>query len=102
MLSFFKINLFYLEDNYNIAVGFAMHQHESPVGARAPRPEPPSPLPPHPIPQGCSGAPALGALLHALDLHRSSVLCTVMHMFQSYSIKSSHNGTLLSYKKEHI
>ena len=33
------------------------------------KPEPPSHLPSHPIPLGCSRALALGALLHALNLH---------------------------------
>ena len=40
-------------------------------------PEPPSHLPPDPIPLGYPGAPALGALLHALNLHWSSVLLKV-------------------------
>ena len=45
---------------------------------------------PHPIPLGCSIALALGARLHALNLHWSSVLHMVMSMFQHYSLKSSH------------
>ena len=50
----------------------------------------PSHLPPHPIPLGCPSAPALSALLHASDLHWSSILHMVIHMFQCYSLKSSH------------
>ena len=49
-----------------------------------------SDLPPHPISLGCPRAPALGALLHALNLHWSSILYMVMYIFQCYSLKSSH------------
>ena len=55
-----------------------------------PDPETPSYLSPHSIPLGCPRALALGALLHALNLHWSSVLHMVMYMFQCYSLKSSH------------
>ena len=58
-------------------------------------PEPPFHLPPDPIPLGCPRAWALGALLHALNLHWSSILYVVMHMFQCYSLKSSHTCILL-------
>ena len=51
-------------------------------------PETPSHLPPHPIPLGCPRAPALGALLHALNLHWSSILHMVIYMFQCYSLIS--------------
>ena len=54
------------------------------------QPEPLSYLPPHPIPLGCPQAPALGALLHASNLHWSSILHVVMYMLQGYSLKSSH------------
>ena len=48
-------------------VVFAIHRHESAMGAHAlPDPEPPSHLPPHPIPLGCPRALALGALFHVL------------------------------------
>ena len=46
--------------------------------------------PPHPIPLGCPRAPALGALLHAYNLHWSSILNVVIYMFQCYFLKSSH------------
>ena len=50
----------------------------------------PSHLPPHPIPLGCPRAPALSALLHASNLHWSSVLHMVIYTFQCCSLKSSH------------
>ena len=56
----------------------------------SPHPELPSHLPPHPTPLGCIRAPALGALLHALNSHWSSVLHMVIYTFQCYSLKSSH------------
>ena len=69
----------------------AVHRHESAMGKHvSPDPEPPSQLPPQPIPLGCPGALALGALLHVLNLHWSSILRMVILMFQCYSIKSLH------------
>ena len=63
------------------------HQRESATGAHeSSHPEPPSHLPPHPIPLGCPSAPALSALLHASNLHWSSILHMVIHMFQCYSL----------------
>ena len=57
-----------MEDNYNIVMVFAIHQHESATVIHvSPHPEAPFLLPPHPL--GCPRAPALGALLHALNLH---------------------------------
>ena len=41
-------------------------------------------------PWGFPRALALGALLHALNWHWSSILHMVMYMFQGYSLKSSH------------
>ena len=43
-------------------------------------------LPPHPIRLGCPRAPALGTLLHASNLHCSSILHMVIQMFQCYSL----------------
>ena len=79
---------------------FAIYQHESAAGIHVSSPpEPWSHLPPHPIPLGCPRAPALGALLHALNLHWSSLLHMVMYMFHCYSLKSSHPRLLsLSWK----
>ena len=53
-------------------------------------PELPFFLPPQPIPLGCPRAPALSALLHALNLHWSSILHVVIYMFQCYSLISSY------------
>ena len=70
---------------------FAIHRHESAMGIHVSlHPEPPSHLSPYPIPLGCPSAPALSALLHALNLHWSSVLHMVIYTFQCYSLKSSH------------
>ena len=55
-----------------------------------PDPEHPSHLPPYLIHLDCPRAPALSALLHATDLHWSSILHTVIYMFQCYFLKSSH------------
>ena len=56
--------------------------------------KPPSHLPPHSIPLGCPRAPALGSLLHASNLHWSSLLHMVIQMFQCSSLKSSHSCLL--------
>ena len=53
-------------------------------------PEPLSHLPPYPVPPGCHRAPALGSPSHTSNSHWLSILHTVMCMFQSYSLKSSH------------
>ena len=45
-----------------------------------------NPLPLHPIPLGWPSALALGALLHASNLHWSSILHMVIYMFQCYSL----------------
>ena len=50
----------------------------------------PSHLPPHPMPLGCPRSLALSALLHALNLHWSSILHVAMYMFQCSSLKPSH------------
>ena len=73
-------------------MAFDIRQHESATGILVSHhhPETPSHFPPHPIPLGCLRAPALGALLHASNLHWSSVLHMVMYMFQWHSIKLSH------------
>ena len=75
----------------NIVLLFAICQHESAKGVHMSlHPEPPSHLLPHPIPLGCPRAPALSAPLHASNLYRSSILHTVIYMFQCYALKSSH------------
>ena len=53
-------------------------------------PEPPSYFHSQPIPLGCPSAPALSALLHALNLDWSFISHIVIYMFQCYSRKSSH------------
>ena len=62
-------------------------------------PKTPSNLPPHPIPLGCSSAPALSALFHALNLDWSSISHMEIYMFQCYSLKSSHPLLLLQSPK---
>ena len=52
----------------------------------------PFPLPSHPIPQSCPSAPALSALLHALNLDWWSIPHMVIYMFPCYSLKSSHSS----------
>jgi len=49
-------------------------------------PEPPSHIPPYPISLGCPRAPALSALLHALNLHWSSILYMLIYMFKCCSL----------------
>ena len=51
---------------------------------------PPSYLPLHPISLGCPRVLASSALIHASDLHWSSILHMVIYRFQCYSLKSSH------------
>ena len=55
-----------------------------------PHPELSSHLHPHPTLLGSPSAPALGDPLHACNLHWSSILHTVMYMFQWCSLKSSY------------
>ena len=76
---------------YNIVVVLPYIDMNQPQGYMGPpHPEPPSHLPPYPIPLGCPSAPALNALLHASNLHWSSISHMVIYMFQGYSLKSSH------------
>ena len=71
-------------------VALATHQHKSATGAHVvPRilnPPSTSLL----IPLVCPRVPASSALLHASNLHWSSVLHMVIYMFQCYSLISSH------------
>ena len=63
---FSLINLFWLEDNCNIVVGF--YHTTTWINHRCtcvPTSWNPSHVPPHPIPLGCPRAQALSALLHA-------------------------------------
>ena len=74
---------------------FTICQHESATGIHVSPHPGPSPPPSHSIPLGCLRSPALDALLHALNLHWSSILHMVMYMFQYYSLKPSHPHLLL-------
>ena len=67
----------------------AIHQHASATGTRVPHYEPPSYLPLHPITLDCPRALTLSAMLHASNLHWSSVLHMVIYMLQCYSLISS-------------
>ena len=49
--------------------GFAYTDMSQPQVYMWPHPEPSSHLPPHPRSLGCPSAPALSALIHALNLH---------------------------------
>ena len=61
---------------------FAICQHESAMGPCVPSwTSLPSPSLPNPIPLGCPRALALSALLHASNLHWSSILHMVTYMF---------------------
>ena len=108
-------------------VVFAIHRHESVMGVHvSPHQEPACHLPPPFIPLGCPRAPTLSALLHALNLHWSSILHMVItaasqaplsmafsrqeywsgvplpspiYMFQCYSLKSSLPQLLLQSPK---
>ena len=75
---------------YRILLFSVKPQHESSVGLHIFPLEVPSHLPPHPFPLGCCRSPALGAVLHVLNLYRSSTLHMEIYMFQCYSLKSSH------------
>ena len=65
---------------------FAIHRYHMCV----PNIEPYSHRLPHPIPLGCPRGPALRVLFHAPNLHWSSILYTLIYIFQCYSLKSSH------------
>ena len=52
----------------------------------------PPPSPPHP--SGLSQRTGFECLLHALNLHWSSILHKVIYMFQCYSLTSSHSRLL--------
>ena len=90
----FKINSFILIGVlffYNTVIVFATHRHESAMVIHvSPYSEHPSHIPPHSISLGCPRALAFCALLHAYDLHWSSILHMIIYMFQCYSLKSSH------------
>ena len=69
--------------------GFRHTSNESAMGVHvSPHSEPLPHLPPHAIPLGCPRARALGAQLHAWNLHWSSWR-VVMYMFHCYSLPSS-------------
>ena len=80
-------------------MGSAVHQHESATGIRvSPHPEPPATSLPTPS-RGVVRAPAVGALLQALDLRVSSVSHLVMYVFPRCSLKSSPPRLLLLSQK---
>ena len=71
---------------------FAVYQHESSTSVSCPPPPSWTPLPHPSLPcsSGMSQSTGFPALLHASNLHWSSVLHMVMDMFQCCSLKSSH------------
>ena len=66
-----------------------------------PHPEPP-PTFLSTLSLGCPRALTLGAVLHASNSHLSTILLTVMYMFQCYSPKSSHPLLPLSPKVHYV
>ena len=58
--------------------------------------KPLSHLPSHPVPLGCPRALTLGALLHAWNLHWSSILHMVIHM--SHAVLSNHPTLAFSHR----
>ena len=80
-LLFFYLNLFILIGGY---------QHESTTGVHVFPILNPSYLTPHPIPLGHPSAPALSTLSHTSNLDWRSVSHMIIHMFQCYSLRSSH------------
>ena len=71
--------------------GFAIHQHESTMGAHVfPILNPPSHLPPHAIPLGHPSAPAPSILYPASNLEWQFISYMILYMFQCHSPKSSH------------
>ena len=93
-LIFFKLflNLF----NWRLitlqyCIGFAIHQHESTMGAHMfPILNLPPHLPPRTIPLGHPSAPAPSILCHASNLDRRFISHMILYVFQCHSPKSSH------------
>ena len=80
-----------MEANYFILLWwFCIHRRESATGIRVSSHPEPTHILPHPILLRCAGSLALSPLLHASNLHWSSISHMVIYMFQSYSLKSSH------------
>ena len=73
---------------------FDIHWNKLATSTCIPHPEPLSHIPHHLIPLGCLRTLALNSLLHASNLHWSSILHMVIYMFQCFSLKSSHTHLL--------
>ena len=93
---FQPVSLFSLEDSCFTILWFFFlpyidtNQPRVSICPPAHHPEALPSLPPHHSPLHCPRALALKALLHASNLHWSSILYMVRHMFQCYSLKSPH------------
>ena len=86
---------------YNTVIVLAVHWNESAMGAHmSPHPESLSHFPPHPIPLGCPRAPALSALLHALNLHWSSFYIGYCICFSA--ILSNHTALAFSQRVKSV
>ena len=87
-----KINLFQLEINYFTILWWFLPYIDmnQPQLYICPPSWTPLPLPSPPHPLGYPSAPALSALLHALNLDWWSISHMAIYIFQCYSLKSSH------------
>ena len=77
---------------HNTVVAPATHQHRSVMCTHVSHHlEPPSHLPPHPNPLGYPRAPNLSALLHASNLHWSSIVHMEIYTFQCKNLQAFEN-----------
>ena len=96
---FIFLNLFiYLFGDITLQYGDGFLHTSTWIGQRYTHVSPPAPTPPQP--SRLSQALALGALLHAYNLHWPSILCMVMCMLQCYFLKKSIFNMILKKWKQ--